>query len=97
MEAKIFEYQEELTDQGLSEEEVNIKVAQYRKKIQDQSNSGPSSKARKTTDSHASSALKEAENKKLRSAFGIEDDFVSGASFDPQAQEERRVARETDR
>lgn len=103
LEAEVFEFEESLRDSGkYSEETIADKTAEFR--IQQQRKESYGSVSRDTskhpghaTDTHEISARKNEENRKLRSAFGIRDDFVSGASFDPVAQEQRRKEREQER
>lgn len=44
-------------------------------------------------DSHLRDVKKEEENRRMREAFGLGDDFVSGEAFDEEAQERRKEAR----
>lgn len=104
LEAEVFEFEESLRDSGkYSEDQISTKVSDFRAQQQHKPQSQQGSARRDTskaagraTDTHEISARKNEENRKLRSAFGIRDDFVSGSSFDPVAQEQRRKEREAE-
>ena len=104
VEAKIFEFEDSLRENGgLTEEEIGQKVEDYRARLNRQNtpNSNRSTTDTKgslrITDTHEISARKSEENERLRSAFGIRSDFVAGSSFDPVAQEQRKKDREAER
>lgn len=101
LEAQVFEFEDSLREKGgYTEEEIESKVADFRANqaqrqvINSSRNNVNSSRTGRATDTHEISARKIEENERLRSAFGIGKDFVSGASFDPVVQEQRRKDRE---
>jgi serine/arginine repetitive matrix protein 2 len=100
IEAKVYEFEDSLREEGgLTEEQIEEKVAAFRKRLTE--NGGRGGNGTRTqgrgTDTHEISARKNEENERLRAAFGIRDNFVSGSSFDPAAQEQRRKDREAER
>jgi serine/arginine repetitive matrix protein 2 len=100
IEAKVYEFEDSLREEGgLTEEQIEEKVAAFRKRLTE--NGGRGGNGSRTqgrgTDTHEISARKNEENERLRAAFGIRDNFVSGSSFDPAAQEQRRKDREAER
>lgn len=95
LEAEIYELQESMRDNGCSEETIERKVEELKNKQKNSRNYQLTVRSSgKNTDTHEISALKEEENKKLKNAFGIRDDFVSGEAFDPELQAARRQLRE---
>lgn len=69
-----------------------------RKGLEERENSGhkaslPSDSASGAMDSHMRGAKKEEDNRKMREAFGLGDNFTAGESFDQEAQERKKAAR----
>ena len=93
IEAKIFAFEEELAEKGFTDDEISEKSAQLRKQLELMSRNGDIAQESSKMDSHAIAVKKLAEINKLKSAFGIADDFVEGEAFDPQLQEQRKLAR----
>ena len=93
IEAKVFAFQEALLEKGFTDDEIEEKCAQLRLQLENSSKVGDLSKDSSKTDSHAIAMKKMEENAKIKAAFGIGDDFVEGAAFDPEIQEQRRQAR----
>lgn len=76
----------------------SIQVAEVRKGLEERVNNGrkvslPSDSASGAMDSHMRGVKKEEDNRKMREAFGLGDDYAAGESFDQEAQERKREAR----
>ena len=95
-EAELYEISENMRENGSSEEQIERKISEMRKKQSSVSNYQVVVKKSKTsgTDTHELNARKADEDKKLRNAFGISDNYVPGASFDPAVQAERKAIQE---
>eukprot|EP01039_Chlorochromonas_danica_P010994 gene10994-12241_t len=108
IEAKVFEYQLELEEEGgLSEEAIQEKCSTLRERLLSGGNEvvvrrvggggggGGGGGQVLPTDSHQIAIEAEKKNNRLREALGIEGNFPPGSSFDVEQQEERRrLARE---
>ena len=76
-EAEIFELQEQMLEQGYTDEEIEIRVAEKRKQLEDGDNMGMNKKSNKRrehnheTSSHELTERKSIEMKRVRDAFGI--------------------------
>ena len=79
-------------------------MAEVRKGLEEMSNaasktSGPSSngtttqKAGGVMDTHTREVKKAEDNRRMREAFGLGDDYAAGEAFDEEAQERRKEAR----
>lgn len=73
-------------------------MAKVRKGLEERENSGqkvslPADSASGTMDSHMRGVKKEQDNKKMREAFGLGEDYAAGEAFDQEAQERKKEAR----
>ncbi|KAJ3410903.1 RNA-splicing factor [Chytridiales sp. JEL 0842] len=107
VEIKCIELQDELEAKGLPEADVEARVDSLRQKllkeIQRQQEQGAElmiggvdggGRGIKAHDTHLLAQAKKRENEKLAAAFRIrEDDYVEGASFDPEYREKKRQQR----
>jgi serine/arginine repetitive matrix protein 2 len=97
IEAKVYELDYSLREQGLEDDVIEQRTAALREKLTSSAHAVVSKNKTASTDTHEISMRKADELEKLRNAFGIEDSFVSGAAFDPEAQEKRKIARQVQR
>ncbi|KAG4304065.1 hypothetical protein PORY_002588 [Pneumocystis oryctolagi] len=86
IEVKVLKYKEDLEDSGeLCEEEIEKKVNDYRKKLQDQEKDNVVTysdvKNLKVYQVHELATAKVRELEKLRKAFGIREDYEEGDAF----------------
>ena len=93
IEAKLFELQETMAEQGHGEAEIEKRVSAERRKLEGSHRSGGSGGA----DSHSVVMRKEKEMARLANAFGVPQDFREGESFSAEAQAERRKQREEEK
>ena len=75
VENKIFEYEESLREDGYTEDEILEKSATYRNKLNRNSKSEMIKTKGSGSDTHEMSYRKTIENKRMKDAFGIRDDF----------------------
>lgn len=95
LEAKIFELQESMVEQGYTDLEIEEKVNELKSQLSkpDRQQVPASRKSHASTDSHEILMRKEVENQKLKNAFGITSNFVEGEAFDPEIQEQKKKER----
>jgi serine/arginine repetitive matrix protein 2 len=95
IESKLYELQETMIEQGYGDAEIEEKLAEARKKTQ-KNGMGTSSRGSKSSnDSHVRGSLKNEENVRIRSAFGINSDFSEGDSFNEakiESDKKERIA-----
>lgn len=77
---------------------MSRKVAEVRKGLEERENSGqkaslPPASASGAMDSHMRDVKKAEDNKKMREAFGLGDDYAAGEAFDADAQERKKEFR----
>ena len=95
IEAKIFEFQEKLLEQGMPEDQVEAKVQSERERLTNASRrnskgrDGSASKGSRT-DTHAIAAQKSRELDRTKNAFGIRNGYQEGNSFDPELMKVER-------
>ncbi|CAM9427959.1 unnamed protein product [Ectocarpus fasciculatus] len=108
VEAKIFELQEAMADRGYSDAEIEEKVAEVRKGLEEREESGQKASLLKgkkgaggagagAMDSHMRDVKKADDNRRMREAFGLGDDYAAGEAFDEEAQERKKEARRKER
>ncbi|GAA5952560.1 hypothetical protein JCM21900_003416 [Sporobolomyces salmonicolor] len=102
VEAKCFELQVSLEDDGVEAEEVERQVGELRERLLAQSAGAKGTDregAIKPSERHELAQAKELANEKLRTALGIKADHVEGLAFDKTAQAEikRQKAEERER
>ena len=88
VEVKVLELREAMEERGYSEREIEEKCSEVRAQLSSASASAAAGKG-----SHAAVKQKDAEMARMKQAFGIGGDFVEGASFDRELQEQRRQER----
>ncbi|EGZ19068.1 hypothetical protein PHYSODRAFT_541906 [Phytophthora sojae] len=96
VELQLLEISLEMEDRGCDPEEIQEKVKRERERLLARLNEASDrggEKAKDAESSHARQKRKEEENKRIKDAFGIATDYVAGESFDPEAQERRRMER----
>lgn len=83
-----------MEEQGYDDEEIEKKVSVFRQMLLQKEEALPgkedSSGRPVATETHQIAEMKEQENEKLRSAFGISKSYVQGAAFDPEARKLQR-------
>ncbi|KIJ56509.1 hypothetical protein M422DRAFT_104187, partial [Sphaerobolus stellatus SS14] len=98
VEVKCMELQVELEDKGMDEETIEREVDVLRKRLlQNLAQLAPNVKQLKESDTHARAAAKKGELAKMARAFGTRGDYVEGAAFDREKQEELRQQRAIER
>lgn len=75
-----------------------LQVAEVRKGLEERVNNGqhaslPTASAGGAMDSHMRDVKKAEDNRKMREAFGLGDDYAAGEAFDEEAQERKKEAR----
>jgi serine/arginine repetitive matrix protein 2 len=93
VEVKLMELRLLMEEQGYGESEIVDKIAEARAALL-QAGAPPSDAgsvhASASSGTHGLSALKQAEDSRLRGAFGISSDYKEGAAFDEEVQAQRR-------
>ena len=84
IESKLYELQENMIDQGYSDAEIEVKLAEARKVHNNKASSASSRNSKSLNDSHVRESVKREENLRIRSAFGIQSNFVEGDSFNEE-------------
>ena len=74
VEAEIFELQEEMMEEGYTEEEVAFKVKELRRRLEYGTSLGSHNKKTPILESHELAKRQEQKNKRMRSAFGLSTD-----------------------
>ena len=100
IEAKLFEFEEAMADQGYGAAEIERHVAAERRKLEGGGSGGGGrggGGGGGGSDTHSVAARKEAEMAKLANAFGVPQDFREGESFDPAAAAARRQQRDEEK
>ena len=99
VEVRLFEFQELLIEQGCTDTEIEEKLACKRIELTEVKSSSGSGRGRESlrNDTHSIASRKQSELALARNAFGIRDDFVSGAAFDPEIQERKKRERQDER
>ncbi|CAN0166830.1 unnamed protein product [Ectocarpus sp. 13 AM-2016] len=95
VEAKIFELQEAMADRGYSDAEIEEKRegnGQKASLLKGKKGAGAGGGAG-TMDSHMRDVKKADDNRRMREAFGLGDDYAAGEAFDEEAQERKKEAR----
>lgn len=93
IESKLYEMQETMIEQGYSDAEIELKLAEARKGHYNKASSVISRNSISLNDSHVRESVKKEENQRIRSAFGITSNFVEGDSFN----EEKIAMQKTER
>ncbi|CAM9367578.1 unnamed protein product, partial [Hapterophycus canaliculatus] len=109
VEAKIFELQEAMADRGYTDAEIEEKVAEVRKGLEEREGiaggkkdsllkgkkggGGAGGGGGGTMDSHMRDVAKAEDNRRMREAFGLGEDYAAGEAFDEEAQERKKEAR----
>ncbi|TPX59970.1 hypothetical protein SpCBS45565_g07607 [Spizellomyces sp. 'palustris'] len=98
VEVKCLMLQDQLESQGLSEEDVEARVSSLRSELLNNlEKMNKDVKKLQEYQVHQMAEAKEKANARARSAFGISDDFVSGAAFDRERQERLKQERIQDK
>eukprot|EP00050_Salpingoeca_kvevrii_P002343 m.191115 g.191115 ORF g.191115 m.191115 type:complete len:275 (-) comp10591_c2_seq4:1720-2544(-) len=98
IEVKCIELADDLEARGLSEEDIETKVDEYRQELlKDLEVSESRIKLAKTGSSHQQAEQREHKNQRMHDAFGIREDYVPGVAFDQEVQEQRRQQRVAER
>ena len=95
LESKLYELQESMIEQGYSDAEIEEKLAEARLKNQKIGVGNSSRNSKSSNDSHVRGSLKQEENLRIRSAFGIKSDFSEGDSFNEakiESDKKERIA-----
>ena len=95
IESKLYELQETMIEQGYGDAEIEEKLAEARKKNQKIGMVTSSRNSKASNDSHVRGSLKQEENIRIRSAFGIKSDFSEGDSFNEakiESDKKERIA-----
>ncbi|KAJ0405012.1 hypothetical protein ATCC90586_001745 [Pythium insidiosum] len=96
IEVKLLELSMEMEERGCDEDEIADKVSRERDVLLarlKENTSSASSRSRDDQSSHARAQRKEEENRRMKEAFGIEDDYAPGESFDPELIKKRKQER----
>ena len=97
IEVKCAELTDILEEQGLKEEEIEIKVDSYRRLLLKNDKKAAQILEEETdeivSETHHIAAAQLEKNARLRSAFGISDQFVDGSSFDPERRAREAAAK----
>ncbi|EKX41648.1 hypothetical protein GUITHDRAFT_88366 [Guillardia theta CCMP2712] len=97
-EVKIMEFRIALEDKGVSEDVIEERVAEVRRKLESESmHANLDTGAKKLTDSHALAQAKAREAQRFASAFGIRRDHTEGEAFDRELQEQKKAERQAAR
>ena len=97
IESKLYELQENMIDQGYSDAEIEVKLAEARKVQNNKASSASSRVSKSLNDSHVRESVKREENLRIRSAFGIKSNFVEGDSFNEEKIASQKAERINDR
>ncbi|KAI8902441.1 hypothetical protein BC833DRAFT_616726 [Globomyces pollinis-pini] len=98
VEIKCLELEDELTEKGLDEDEVEVQVEALRTKLlQNMDEMKEEHVKMKDWQVHHLAEAKERQNKKFEDAFGIKSTHKHGASFDRETQEQKKLDRENER
>ncbi|XP_018495571.1 serine/arginine repetitive matrix protein 2 [Galendromus occidentalis] len=101
IELDLAEYEQELVDAGLSQDEIEHKVSRYRKKLVEDDDLQIKKQQQRNLaslkDSHEIAEANLMKNDRLRDALGISNDFVDGSSFDQNARRERNEKERAER
>ena len=102
IEVKVELMRDELEDQGLSEEDIELKLAEYRAKLMaraefNQGGSGKDAPITTAKETHEIALRKAEQMKKLKNALLISDDVKEGDAFNRELQEERKQQRAVQR
>ncbi|GAA5829042.1 hypothetical protein JCM5353_000878 [Sporobolomyces roseus] len=98
IEAKCFELQVTLEDEGLiSEEKIQEQVDELRQKLLSEQGSGAKQGFIKPSERHELAQAKQVQDEKFRKALGIKSDHVEGLAFDREAQAEIKRQKQEDR
>ncbi|TRM68384.1 cwf21 domain-containing protein, partial [Schizophyllum amplum] len=94
VEVKCLELQLRLEDEEVPEDDIEAQVSALREKLlADMAALAPSAKNLKPSDTHAIAAAKKVELDKMARALGTRRDYVEGAAFDREKQEEEKIKR----
>uniref|UniRef100_A0A7S0P537 CWF21 domain-containing protein n=1 Tax=Calcidiscus leptoporus TaxID=127549 RepID=A0A7S0P537_9EUKA len=100
IELKVLQLRDALEEQGVGEEEIEVRVDETRRKLMQklpkQADAG-SADVRRTGETHTDAAAKQHENTALKDALGISSSYVGGSAFDRELQEQRRQDRQVER
>ncbi|BGP55322.1 RNA-splicing factor [Rhodotorula sphaerocarpa] len=99
VEAKCFELQVSLEDDGVEPAEIESQVAALRERLlaQQSSSTSEAGTAIKPHERHQLAQAKQEADARMRKALGIRDDFVEGAAFDRDLQEQLKLQRQAER
>ncbi|GAA5981788.1 hypothetical protein JCM10908_004609 [Rhodotorula pacifica] len=99
IEAKCFELQVSLEDDGVNQDEIDSQVAALRERLTAQQQQAGSTAGGpiKAHERHQLAEAKQQADSRMRKALGIKDDFVEGASFDRELQEQLKQQRQAER
>ncbi|CAN0538524.1 unnamed protein product [Ectocarpus sp. 12 AP-2014] len=98
-----------MADRGYSDAEIEEKVAEVRKGLEEREGNGQKASLLKgkkgavagggagTMDSHMRDVKKADDNRRMREAFGLGDDYAAGEAFDEEAQERKKETRRKER
>ncbi|KAL1927770.1 hypothetical protein VTP01DRAFT_3591 [Rhizomucor pusillus] len=92
VEVKCMELRIKLEDEGLSEADIEEKIQELRNKLMEDFDKVEPREAKSLQEheTHQRNAAKEIENKKMMQALKIREDYVEGAAFDRELQEQKR-------
>ena len=97
IESKLYELQENMIDQGYSDAEIEVKLAEARKVHNNKASGARSRDSKSLNDSHVRESVKREENLRIRSAFGIKSNFVEGDSFNEEKIASQKAERINER
>ncbi|KAF8528888.1 hypothetical protein BU17DRAFT_22781, partial [Hysterangium stoloniferum] len=98
VEIRCLELQIELEDKGMDEEGIEAEVSALRQRLlENMATLASSAKNLKLSDTHGRAAAKVAELDRMARAFGTRSDYVEGAAFDREKQEEQKQQRAIER
>lgn len=96
VELKCVEMQDLMEEQGYPDDEIEEKIAQMRAKLLSEINDTSKVTSSKSSDTHAIAAARDRKNEKIGAAFGINDGYEAGSSFNRELQEQRKAERQAE-
>ncbi|KAL1681403.1 cwf21 domain-containing protein, partial [Schizophyllum commune] len=94
VEVKCLELQLKLEDEEVPEDDIEAQVSALRERLlADLAALAPNAKSLKPSDTHAIAAAKKSELDRMARALGTRSDYVEGAAFDREKQEEEKLKR----
>ena len=92
IEAELYDIAEEVKKEGKSEEEIEKIIKEKRKELYDNMNKNRNELI-DTKETHQQSQLKDEQMDNIKRALGVKNDYVLGAAFDLELQEQKKEER----